>query len=276
MRRAGFFAAAVITTALAGPALAAGTVKIGVLLPLTGNAAAAGQAAKAAIEVAAEIVNTAHPEMASLPLAPTAGLPTLGGTRLEPVFIDHQGDPLVGQSQVLQLITQEKVAALFGSYIADAILYLKAMHDLDFLPPMIIGDDSGFSDPFFLPAVANIAQGAMNRSAWDIGTPESATWTAWASVPLQRKDSLVRTERLSRDNPFDRFAIEPFGADRKAVGRVVRNRCRRRATNGYAVRADIICRRTYCRMPPWRKYSSSSSVSMRQSSGTVSILPEER
>ena len=116
MRRAGFFAAAVITTALAGPALAAGTVKIGVLLPLTGNAAAAGQAAKAAIEVAAEIVNTAHPEMASLPLAPTAGLPTLGGTRLEPVFIDHQGDPLVGQSQVLRLITQEKVAALFGAY----------------------------------------------------------------------------------------------------------------------------------------------------------------
>src|SRR5271166_1219368 len=47
----------------ASAALAAENVKIGVLMPLTGNAAAAGQASKAAIEVAAEIVNNAHPEL---------------------------------------------------------------------------------------------------------------------------------------------------------------------------------------------------------------------
>jgi branched-chain amino acid transport system substrate-binding protein len=38
---------------------------------------------------------------------------------------------------------------------------------------MIIGDDSGFSDPSFVPAVNDIAQGVMNRSAWAIGNPES-------------------------------------------------------------------------------------------------------
>jgi branched-chain amino acid transport system substrate-binding protein len=49
------------------------------------------------------------------------------------------------------------------------------MRDLDYVPAMIIGDDSGFSDPSFIPAVADIAQGVMNRSAWDIGKPGSVT-----------------------------------------------------------------------------------------------------
>jgi branched-chain amino acid transport system substrate-binding protein len=49
------------------------------------------------------------------------------------------------------------------------------MKNLDYLPPMVIGDDTGFSDPSFIPAVADIAQGAMNRSAWDIGKPGTTT-----------------------------------------------------------------------------------------------------
>jgi branched-chain amino acid transport system substrate-binding protein len=40
---------------------------------------------------------------------------------------------------------------------------------------MVIGDDSGFSDPSFVPAVGTISQGVMNRSAWDIGKPGSIT-----------------------------------------------------------------------------------------------------
>jgi branched-chain amino acid transport system substrate-binding protein len=300
-----------IATALLGATLmtpaaarAADAVRIGVLMPLTGNAAAAGQASKAAVEVAAEIVNTAHPEMTGLPLAESAGLPRLGGAKLEPVFVDHQGSPPVGQSQALRLITEEKVAALFGayqssvtltatavaerygipfvvgdssalsitgrgfkwiyrttpiasdyadtytrffddlakagrkiasiaivnenteygtsvaeaingaakqkgvpvaavipysansadvsaqvlqlkgkqpdvvifiSYTSDALLYMKTLKTLDYLPPMVIGDDTGFSDPSFIPSVGAISQGVMNRSAWDVGKPGSAT-----------------------------------------------------------------------------------------------------
>src|SRR5258708_21155847 len=59
----------------AGPARAADPVKVGVLFPLTGNAAAAGQASKAACEIAAEIVNAAHPELKAIPLAQGSGLP---------------------------------------------------------------------------------------------------------------------------------------------------------------------------------------------------------
>jgi branched-chain amino acid transport system substrate-binding protein len=285
-------------------ARAAETVKIGVLMPLTGNAAAAGQASKAAIEVATDIVNNAHPELGNLPLAATAGLPNLGGAKLDVIFVDHQGNPSTAQQLATQLITQDKVNALLGayqssctftatpvaerygipfmvgdsaalnittrgfkyvfratpiatdyartymrffadmkkqgkkidsiaivnentdygtsvgdaieaeakkdnmtvairipysasstdvsaqvlqlkqknpdvvifiSYTADSILYMKTMKSLDYKPQMILGDDSGFSDPSFIPAVEDIAQGVMNRSAWAIGKPGSTT-----------------------------------------------------------------------------------------------------
>src|SRR4249920_624754 len=287
------------------PLSAAETLKIGILWPLTGNAAAAGQASKAAAELAAEIVNNKHPELGNLPLAATEGLPNLSGAKLELIFVDHQGNPSVAQQLATRLITQDKVHVLMGayqstcsftatavaerygipfmvgesaalnitgrgfkwvfrgtpiasdyartymrffadmkkagkkigsiaivnentdygtsvaesiteeankaniavairipysasstdvsaqvlqlkeknpdvvifiSYTADSILYMKTMKNLDYKPPMVIGDDSGFSDPSFVPAVFDVAQGAMNRSAWAVGKPESATY----------------------------------------------------------------------------------------------------
>jgi branched-chain amino acid transport system substrate-binding protein len=269
---------------LAGaPVNAADTVKIGVIYPLTGNAASAGQSAKDAVELGAEIVNNAYPELKNLPLGATAGLPDLGGAKIELISADHQGNPQVGQQQTLRLITQEKVAAMLGSYhsvalnitqrgfkwtfragpiapdfakaytefltdlkkagrkidtiaivnentdygssvaasileaakaanikvaaqipynanssdvsaqvlqlktlqpdaaifisyTADTILYFKTMKNLDYLPPIIIGDDAGFSDPTFIPNVGELAQGAVNRSAFDIGKPGSNSY----------------------------------------------------------------------------------------------------
>jgi branched-chain amino acid transport system substrate-binding protein len=297
---------AVLAAALnfAPAADAAQSVKIGILWPLTGNAAAAGQASRAAIEVALDIINNAHPELGDLPLARTVGLPNLGGAKVEVTYVDHQGNPSLAQQLATRLITQDKVDALLGayqsscsftatavaerygipfmvgessalnitgrsfkwvfrgtpiatdyartymrffadmkkagktinsiaivnentdygtsvgdaiaaeakavqipvavripysssstdvsaqvlqlkqakpdvvifiSYTADAILYMKTMRNLDYKPPMVIGDDTGFSDPSFIPAVSDIAQGVMNRSAWAIGKPGSVT-----------------------------------------------------------------------------------------------------
>ena len=67
-------------------------------------------------------------------------------------------------------------AVIFISYTADTILYFKTLKNLDYLPPIIIGDDAGFSDPAFIPNVGDIAQGAVNRSAWDVGKPGSNTY----------------------------------------------------------------------------------------------------
>jgi branched-chain amino acid transport system substrate-binding protein len=79
-------------------------------------------------------------------------------------------------AQVLQLKEKQPDVVIFISYTADSILYMKTMKNLDYAPPMVIGDDTGFSDPSFIPAVADVAQGVMNRSAWAIGKPGSTTY----------------------------------------------------------------------------------------------------
>ena len=62
---------------LAVPAHAAEPVKIGVIYPLTGNAASAGSSAKDAVELGAEIANGTYPELKGSPLAGAAGLAEL-------------------------------------------------------------------------------------------------------------------------------------------------------------------------------------------------------
>ena len=301
MNKAWCIVAVMLAAGIGVPAHAA-DVKIGVIYPLTGNSASAGQSAKDAVDLGAEIVNTAHPELKNLPLGATAGLPNLGGAKIVLDEADHQGNPSVGQQQTLRLITQDHVAAVLGSYqssvslvatavaerqgipfvvadsvavnitgrgfkwtfrttpiapdfakayaefliamkkagkkidsmavvnentdygtsvaasileaaktanikvaaqiaynanssdvsaqvlqlkslqpdavifvsyTADAILYFKTMKNLDYLPPIIIGDDSGFSDPAFIPNAGAMAQGVINRSAFDVGKPGS-------------------------------------------------------------------------------------------------------
>ena len=80
------------------------------------------------------------------------------------------------QSQVLQLKDNNPDVIIFVSYTSDSILYMKTMQALNYKPAILIGDDSGFSDPSFLKTVGSIAQGAINRSAWDAGKPGSATY----------------------------------------------------------------------------------------------------
>lgn len=288
--------------ALPAVAEAAGTVRIGYIEPLTGNAAAAGKSIKEGAELLVDIINNPHPDLAPLPLASGAGLPKLGGAKVEIVWADNQGSPGVGQSDALRLITQDHVVALCGayqssvtltasavaerygipfltgesvaanltergykwffrttpfgpdfgrlyldflayvaktgrktdkiaivhedtdygtsvagsiskvaasrgmkiaqtisysangtdvspqvlqlkngqpdvvifiSYTSDAILYMKTFKTLGYHPPIVIGDDSGFSDPSFVSSVGDIAQGVLNRSAFVAGKPGS-------------------------------------------------------------------------------------------------------
>jgi branched-chain amino acid transport system substrate-binding protein len=109
-------AAVLMAVGLPGQGRAQETVKIGAIYPLSGNAASAGNSSKAAIELAVDIVNNAHPELQDIPLAAGEGLPGLNGAKISVVFADNQGTPAAGQNQALRLISEEKVHALLGSY----------------------------------------------------------------------------------------------------------------------------------------------------------------
>jgi branched-chain amino acid transport system substrate-binding protein len=90
-------------------------VKIGAIYPLTGALAPTGLEVKNAIELAVEIINNEYPDLA-LPLAETAGLPNLGGAKIEMIFADHELVPEKALSEAERLITEEDVKALIGAY----------------------------------------------------------------------------------------------------------------------------------------------------------------
>ncbi len=123
----GLSCAAAISFAVASHAAAEDKVKIGVIFPMTGNAASAGIHGKAGLEVALDIINNAHPELGNFPLAKNAGLAGLGGAKVELVFADNQGSPATGQNQALRLITEEKVVALTGAYQSGITLTTSAI-----------------------------------------------------------------------------------------------------------------------------------------------------
>jgi branched-chain amino acid transport system substrate-binding protein len=57
----------------------------------------------------------------------------------------------------------------------DARLLVATMNTLKYKPPLLIGDDDGFSDPGFIAANGNLAQGVIDRSAWSAGQVGSPT-----------------------------------------------------------------------------------------------------
>ena len=89
-------------------------IKIGAVYPLTGNIASTGLDCRRGAELAVEIINGKYD--LNLPLAKTAGLPNLGGAKIELVFADTKGEPKNGMSEAERLISQEKVVAMIGAY----------------------------------------------------------------------------------------------------------------------------------------------------------------
>ena len=112
------------------------TVRIGALWPLSGSASREGQEAKAAIEVAADIINR-KTDLKGIPLAGTGGLPNLGGAKIEIVWADTQGKPEVGRAETERLITAEKVVAMTGAYLSAVVLAATPVSDRYGIPFLV-------------------------------------------------------------------------------------------------------------------------------------------
>ena len=129
----------VLGLAAPGGARAADAVKVGLIFPLSGNAASAGQSAKAAVELAVDIINGSDKDFGKLPLAGAGGLPGLGGAKIVLDAADNQGAPAVGQSQALRLITEDKVDAILGAYQSSVTLTASAVAE-KYGTPFVTGD----------------------------------------------------------------------------------------------------------------------------------------
>jgi len=115
MTRIGLLATAAMLALGMGPARAADDVIIGAVYPLSGNSAPVGLDAKAALETAADIINSTHAPIPML-MGKGGGLDRLGGAKIKLVFADSQADPQKARAETERLITQEHAVAIIGSY----------------------------------------------------------------------------------------------------------------------------------------------------------------
>jgi branched-chain amino acid transport system substrate-binding protein len=117
MPRKTFVIGVLLVTALCltGFACAAEEIKIGVLYPLTGGAAAEGKELRDGAELAAEIANNVKPGI-DMTMAKNGGIKSLNGAKIKLIIVDHQGNPQLGADLAKKLIQDDKVVGLMGAY----------------------------------------------------------------------------------------------------------------------------------------------------------------
>jgi len=114
-------------------AMAAKVVKIGVIYPLTGGAAAAGRELRAGAELAAEIANNNMANV-DMSMAQNTGIKNLGGAKIELIFKDHEGNPTLGADLAKKLILDDKVDGLLGCYHSSVTKTVSAVAEQHGIP----------------------------------------------------------------------------------------------------------------------------------------------
>ncbi len=113
--------------------LAQKTIKIGVIYPLTGGAAAAGRELRAGAELAAQIANNGMPDI-TMTMAKNAGIKNLGGAKIELIFKDHEGNPTLGADLAKKLILDDKVDGILGCYFSSVTKTVSAVAEQHGIP----------------------------------------------------------------------------------------------------------------------------------------------
>jgi len=122
-----------VNPVMAGPK----TIKIGVIYPLTGGAAAAGRELKAGAELAAKIANNVMAEL-DMDMANNAGIKSLGGAKIKLIFKDHQANPTLGADLAKKLVLDDKVDGMLGCYHSSVTKTVSAVCE-QYGVPMING-----------------------------------------------------------------------------------------------------------------------------------------
>jgi branched-chain amino acid transport system substrate-binding protein len=94
---------------------AADPIEIALLYPLSGPLADPGNRAKAACDVAAEIINGTY-DLPGIPYAKTQGIPNKGGAKIVLKYYDTQGSPEVGKAETERILQEGKAKLIIGAY----------------------------------------------------------------------------------------------------------------------------------------------------------------
>ena len=115
-------------------------IKIGVIYPLTGGAAAAGRELRAGAELAADIANQTMADL-NMAMAQNAGIKSMGGAKITLIIKDHEGNPTLGADLAKKLILDDKVDGLLGCYHSSVTKTVSAVAE-QYGVPMINGSST--------------------------------------------------------------------------------------------------------------------------------------
>lgn len=139
-----------------------GTVKIGVLYPLSGGTATAGSSALWAAQWITDYINNE-----------LGGIQSMGGAKIELVIGDSKGDGQVGLTEFERMVNVENVSVMFGFYNTAVTNTLSQYCIANKVPAMAtnaVGDDA-FSQPNAYVFHANGSNATntlsiLQRNAW--------------------------------------------------------------------------------------------------------------
>lgn len=116
------------------------------------------------------------------------------------VVADVKYDPtttdLTSQVQRLRAARPDVVFDL--SYTNDAILLIKTMRRLGYLPPALLAYGAGFADPAFLEGVGSAADGSMSRAAWSLELAQKRPTTKAVAELFENRYGQPMTENSAR------------------------------------------------------------------------------
>lgn len=176
----------------------AATVKVGVVLPLTGGYAGTGTEARRGIELAVERINKA------------GGIKSLGDATIEAVFADDQGDSKLASSETERLITQQGVKLMVGPPSSGETLAASVVAERHRIP--------------FLNVVSWADELYQRRLKYFFGLPGKAS--TMAEFMVDGLDHLIKTQQfqpgrivvVSNGTPFAEAVTRPLNDQLKARG----------------------------------------------------------
>lgn len=141
------------------------TIKVGVVLPLTGSEAAFGEIERNSFQLALDEIN---------------GKGGIKGKKIELIFEDDTGKPDVGRSAVEKLISQDKVSVLTGGYssaVSIGVTALAQQKNVPFLVTTGSADEiteKGYSYVFRINPPASEYPEAVTSFLQEVAKPKTA------------------------------------------------------------------------------------------------------
>jgi branched-chain amino acid transport system substrate-binding protein len=101
-------------------------------------------------------------------------------------------------AELQQIVAARADVVMPTSYINDAILIMKTMHDLGYRPHGVVAQDAGFSDPTFISNIGELAEGIISRGSFALDIAKKRPFVQTVSDMFKKRTGKDLSDVTSR------------------------------------------------------------------------------